>query len=215
MASCYLLLVDITLQQALDHLRRVGVLGIIEDVAREVYATNADRHDPAHGDDSGTFAQLVWRNIANLSYQRLQKAGHPVKKVAGGAIEVISGPWVLRIYKLPFVAPDKLAAKLEQISWEGSSARLRGAVANSSADRQLTLDKDPDWAESFAAAITQGHVRILHTGDPETGNCVIEIGLPRDNREEGRRGSMGPSSCTTTSTRHCLPPGVCRKQHGP
>jgi hypothetical protein len=184
-AFCYVLLVDITLQQALDALRRNGALEILEDVIREVYAANADRHDPAHGDDSGTFAQLVWRNIANLAFRRLQKAGHPVKKVAGGAIELISGPWVLRIYKLPLVAPDKLAAKLEQISWEGSSARLRGAVVNSSADSQLTLDREPDWAESFAKAITQAHVRVMHTGDPETGSYVIEIGLPRDNREGG------------------------------
>lgn len=184
-ALCYRPRVELTLQQAHADLQRAGVLQIIEDVAREVYATNADRHDPAHGDDSGTFAQLVWRNIANLAHQRLVKAGIRAKKVAGGALEVITGPWVLRIYKFPLVAPSKITAKLEQISWEGSTARLRGAVANSRPSKQLTFDETPEWATSFEAAIQQAHVRILHTGDAETGGCVIEIGLPRDNRNGG------------------------------
>jgi len=175
--------VEITLQQAVSDLRRA--LEIIRDVARDVYATNADRHDPSHGDDNGTFAQLVWRNIANLSFQKLTQAGIPVRRVAGGAIEVTSGPWVVRIYKFPLTAPDKVRDKLEQLSWDGSAARLRGAVLNSAPKNQLAFDQDPDWAESFAEAVRQGHVRIMHTGDPETGNCVIEVGLPRDNREGG------------------------------
>ncbi|MDX3113814.1 hypothetical protein [Streptomyces scabiei] len=174
---------EITLQQAMSDLQRV--LEIVRNVAREVYATNADRHDPSHGDDNGTFAQLVWRNIANLSFQKLNQAGIPVRKVAGGAIEVTSGSWVVRIYKFPLVAPDKVRDKLEQLSWDGSAARLRGAVLNSGPENQLTLDQDPDWAESFAEAVRQGHVRIMHTGDPETGNCIVEVGLPRDNREGG------------------------------
>jgi hypothetical protein len=175
--------VEITLQQAVSDLQRV--LEIVRDVACEVYATNADRHDPTHGDDNGTFAQLVWRNIANLSYQRLNQAGVPVRKVAGGAIEVISNPWVVRIYKFPLTAPTRVKDKLEQLRWDGSAARLRGAVLNSVMKGQLAFDHDPDWAESFAEAVWQGHVRIMHTGDPETGNCVIEVGLPRDNREGG------------------------------
>ncbi|WP_412078854.1 hypothetical protein ACLF6K_36235 [Streptomyces xanthophaeus] len=176
---------EITLQQAVGDLRLARALGIVRDVARDVYATNADRHDPSHGDDSGTFAQLVWRNIANLSFQRLNQAGIPVRKVAGGAIEIVAGPWVVRIYKFPLTAPGKVRDKLEQLSWDGSAARLRGAVANSSVMGQLGFDQDPDWAESFADAVRQGHVRVMHTGDPETGNCVIEVGLPRDNREGG------------------------------
>ncbi|MFJ4804632.1 hypothetical protein [Streptomyces murinus] len=174
---------DITLQQAVRDLQRV--LGIVRGVACEVYATNADRHDPSHGDDNGTFAQLVWRNIANLSFQKLNQAGIPVRRVAGGAIEVTSGSWVVRIYKFPLTAPDKVRDKLEQLSWNGSAARLRGAVLNSAPKGQLAFDQDSDWAESFAEAVRQGHVRIMHTGDPETGNCVIEVGLPRDNREGG------------------------------
>ncbi|MFB8176366.1 hypothetical protein ACFC8N_09835 [Streptomyces sp. NPDC055966] len=174
---------EIALQQAVSELQQV--LEIVRDVAREVYATNADRHDPSHGDDNGTFAQLVWRNIANLSFQRLNQAGIPVRRVAGGAIEVISGSWVVRIYKFPLTAPDKVRDKLEQLSWDGSAARLRGAVLNSSMKGQLAFDHDPDWADSFAEVVRQGHVRIMHTGDPETGNCVIEVGLPRDNREGG------------------------------
>ncbi|WP_369366420.1 hypothetical protein AB5L52_25490 [Streptomyces sp. CG4] len=174
---------EIALQQAVSDLQRV--LEIVRDVAREVYATNADRHDPSHGDDNGTFAQLVWRNIANLTFQKLNQAGIPVRRVAGGAIEVISGSWVVRIYKFPLTAPDKVRDKLEQLSWDGSSARLRGAVLNSATKGQLAFDHDPDWADSFAEVVQQGHVRIMHTGDPETGNCVIEVGLPRDNREGG------------------------------
>ncbi|MEU3705301.1 hypothetical protein AB0E82_23770 [Streptomyces anulatus] len=182
---CYVPSVEITLQQAVSDLRQAGVLEIVEDVACEVYATNADRHDPSRGDDNGTFAQLVWRNIANLCFQRLRQAGVPVRKVAGGAIEVISGPWVMRIYKFPLVAPSKVQEKIEQFRWDGSAARLRGAVANSVVSDQLSFDGDPEWADSFAVAVQQGHVRIVHTGDFETGNCAVEIGLPRDNREGG------------------------------
>ncbi|MFI9181135.1 hypothetical protein ACIGXG_02845 [Streptomyces goshikiensis] len=176
---------EITLQQAVSDPRLARALEIIRDVAREVYATNADRHDPSHGDDNGTFAQLVWRNIANLAFQRLNQAGVSVRKVVGGTIEIVVGPWVVRIYKFPLTAPGKVQDKLEQLSWDGSAARLRGAVVNSAMKDQLTFDQDPDWAESFAAAVRQGHVRVMHTGDPETGNCVIEVGLPRDNREGG------------------------------
>ncbi|MFD7782272.1 hypothetical protein ACFV4Q_04130 [Streptomyces nojiriensis] len=176
---------EITLQQAVSDPRLARALEIIRDVAREVYATNADRHDPSYGDDNGTFSQLVWRNIANLSFQRLNQAGISVRKVAGGAIEIVAGPWVVRIYKFPLTAPGKVRDKLEQLSWDGSAARLKGAVANSSIKGQLAFDQDPDWADSFADAVRQGHVRVVHTGDPETGNCVIEVGLPRDNREGG------------------------------
>ncbi|MFF4793618.1 hypothetical protein ACFY2M_28500 [Streptomyces sp. NPDC001276] len=91
----------------------------------------------------------------------------------------------MRIYKFPLTAPAKVRDKLEQLSWDGSAARLRGAVLNSATKGQLAFDQDPDWAESFAEAVRQGHVRIMHTGDPETGSCVIEVGLPRDNREGG------------------------------
>lgn len=177
--------VDMTLQQAMRDLRRDGVLGIIEEVTQQVYETNADRFEPAHGDDMGTFGQLTWRNIANLVRLRLVQAGIRARTVAGGAIEIVSGPWVVRFYKFPLTAPDKIPAALEKIRWDGSGPRLRGAVANSSAGVQLALGEEPESDLAFTPAITQGHVRIMHTGDPETGGCVIELGLPRDNRAGG------------------------------
>ncbi|WP_435178931.1 hypothetical protein [Actinacidiphila sp. bgisy145] len=176
---------DMTLEQAMKDLRRDGVLSIIEDVTKLVYETNADRYEPAHGDDLGTFGQLTWRNISNLARLRLVQAGIPARTVAGGAIEITSGRWVVRFYKFPLTASDKIPAKLEKIRWDGSGPRLRGAVANSSAGVQLVLGEASEWDSAFEATIMQGHVRIMHTGDPETGGCVIEIGLPRDNRAGG------------------------------
>ncbi len=181
-AFCYRRGVEITLQQAVSDLRRV--LEIIRDVAREVYATNADRHDPSHGDDNGTFAQLVWRNIANLSFQKLHQAGIPVRKVAGGAIEVISqhGPEGLQV---PAHCPWKGAGQARTAQLGRQRRSTSGSCAKQRGSGQMAFDQDPDWADSFAEAVRQGHVRIVHTGDPETGNCVIEVGLPRDNREGG------------------------------
>lgn len=174
-----------TLRQAMTDLRRDGVLGIVEEVTQQVYETNADRFEPEHGDDMGTFGQLTWRNIANLVHLRLVQAGIPARIVAGGAVEITSGPWVVRFYKFRFTTPDKVPAALEKVRWDGSAPRLRGAVANSSAGVQLALSEESEWDSAFAPAITQGHVRIMHTGDPETGGCVIELGLPRDNRAGG------------------------------
>lgn len=184
-AFCYVSSVDMTLRQAMTDLRRDGVLGIIEEVTQQVYETNADRFEPANGDDMGTFGQLTWRNIANLVRLRLVQAGIPTRTVAGGAIEITSGPWVVRFYKFGLTAPDKIPAALEKVRWDGSGPRLRGAVANSSSGVQLALSEESEWDSAFAPAIRQGHVRIMHTGDPETGGCVIELGLPRDNRAGG------------------------------
>ncbi|MEU8669273.1 hypothetical protein AB0C71_20530 [Streptomyces anulatus] len=176
---------DMTLRQAMTDLRRDGVLGIVEEVTQQVYETNADRFEPRFGDDMGTFGQQTWRNIANLVRLRLVQAGISARIVAGGAVEITSGPWVVRFYKFRFTTPDKIPAALEKVRWDGSSPRLRGAVANSSAGVQLALSEESGWDSAFAPAITQGHVRIMHTGDPETGGCVIELGLPRDNRAGG------------------------------
>ncbi|MET7903378.1 hypothetical protein ABZS86_18685 [Streptomyces sp. NPDC005355] len=176
---------DMTLEQAMKDLRRDGVLSIIEEVTQQVYETNADRYEPAHGDDLGTFGQLTWRNIANLVRARLVQAGIQAHTVAGGAVEIISGPWVVRFYKFRLTASDKVPAVLEKIRWDGSGPRLRGAVANSSAGVQLAFGEASEWDSAFEPTIRQGHVRIMHTGDPETGGCVIELGLPRDNRAGG------------------------------
>ncbi|MER5358829.1 hypothetical protein [Streptomyces sp. NPDC002785] len=176
---------DMTLRQAMTDLRRDGVLGIVEEVTQQVYETNADRFEPKFGDDAGTFGQQTWRNIANLVHLRLVQAGIPARIVAGGAVEITSGPWVVRFYKFRFTTSDKVPAALEKVRWDGSGPRLRGAVANSSAGIQLALSEASEWDSAFAPAITQGHVRIMHTGDPETGGCVIELGLPRDNRAGG------------------------------
>jgi hypothetical protein len=171
------------LGRARDALDRRGVLSAMTKIIAEVYVRNAARHDPVLGDDATTFGISTSRNIANLAVQRLNDRPGVSVRLVDTALEVLCGGYVLRQYKLPGVTRD---VSVNAISWDDSEAKLDGAVANS-ATGQLTLDADlEEGAGAFGAVVpAMRHLRLAHAADLENGQCVIYLGVPRDNRLGG------------------------------
>jgi hypothetical protein len=172
------------LGRACDVLGQRSVIDTMNGIVSEVYERNAARHDPVLGDDATTFGIMTSRNIANLAVQRLKDLPGVRARLVDTALEVLCDGYVLRQYKLPGVTCD---VSVDAMSWEDSEAKLDGAIENSSAG-QLALDADLEAGpEAFAAVVpVMRHLRLAHAGDLETGECVIYLGIPRDNREGGR-----------------------------
>lgn len=169
---------------ALDVLDERGLIPAMSKIISEVYERNAARHDPVLGDDATTFGITTSRNIANLAVLRLKDRPGVRARLVDTALEISCDGYVLRQYKLQ---GSKCGASVDAISWDDSDAKLDGAIANSSG-RQLTLDADHDGGpEAFAEVIpVKRHLVLAHVGDLETGECVIYLGIPRDNRDGGR-----------------------------
>lgn len=171
------------LDRAREALERHGVTPAMVKVVAEAYARNAARHDPALGDDAATFGITTSRNIANLAVARLTALPAVRARLVDNALEVLCDGYVLRQYKLP---GSTRQVSVDVISWEDSEAKLAGAVENSMS-RQLTLDADTEaGAAAFERVVpAMRHLRLAHAGDLDTGECVIYLGIPRDNRDNG------------------------------
>jgi len=171
------------LSRAGDALDQRGVSATMIKIIGEVYARNAARHDLVLGDDATTFGITTSRNIANLSVTRLKGLPGVRARLINTALEILCDGYVLRQYKLPGSTND---VSVDAVSWEDSEVKLDGAIENSSAG-QLTLDADLETgAEAFGAVVpVMRHLRLVHAGDLESGECVIYLGIPRDNRDGG------------------------------
>lgn len=173
---------DERLGRARDALERRGILADMTKIISAVYATNATRYDPVLGDDQTTFGITTSRNIANLAVQQLQSRPGVRARMIDTALEILCDGYILRQYKLAGTTRD---VSVSSISWDDSEAKLDGAIENSS--RQLTLDADLDAGVAVFGGIVppMRHLRLVHAGDLETGECVIYLGIPRDDRDGG------------------------------
>lgn len=200
------------LERARDALDRRGVIAAMTKIISEVYGRNAARHDQVLGDDATTFGITTSRNIANLAVLRLNQMPGVSARLIDTALEVLCGGYVLRQYKLPGAARD---VSVNAISWEDSDAKLDGAVANS-ATGQLSLDADlAEGAGAFGRVMpAMRHLRLAHAADLDTGDCVIYLGIPRDNRVGGLPwfdvtvvfGDSGPAEQDAGRTGDPVPP---------
>ncbi|GIG86598.1 hypothetical protein [Plantactinospora endophytica] len=154
-----------------------GVLGRLGRLIQQVYRRAADRHEPELGDDAMSFGTTVWRNLTNLGKAEFDALDGIVVRVEDNSLEIVCAGYVVRLYSLQ--------GGIESIRWEGSEARLGGAVENSR-DGQLAFDDEGQFPEVFAGVLPpKRHIRVAHTGDIVTGEAVAYIGLPRDNRDSG------------------------------
>lgn len=171
------------LDSAVGILERFRVLSAMTTIVGEVYLRNTARHDPALGDDATTFGITTSRNIANLAIPRLRGLPGVGARQVDSALEILCAGYVLRQYKLPGTTLD---VSVNAITWDDSEAKLDGAIENS-ATGQLTLDADHEAGpQAFGAAVPpMRHLRLVHAGDMETGECVVYIGVPVDNRAGG------------------------------
>ncbi|MFF5074220.1 hypothetical protein ACFY2R_24205 [Micromonospora olivasterospora] len=169
------------LSEAVATLGKNGVLAPLADLIRQVYWRAADRHEPDLGDDAMSFGTTVWRNLTNLG--AAQFAGLPGvdARIEDNSLEILCAGYIVRLYSLQGGA----GASVESIRWEGSEARLGGAVENSRGG-QLALDDEEQFPEAFTGVVPRRrHVRIAHAGDIDTGEALAYLGLPRDNRDGG------------------------------
>ncbi|WP_329106777.1 hypothetical protein OG792_01975 [Micromonospora sp. NBC_01699] len=154
-----------------------GVLDRLGRLIQQVYRRAADRHEPELGDDAMSFGTTVWRNLVHLGQAEFNGVDGVRARLDDNSLEILCAGYVVRLYSLQ--------GGIESIRWEGSEARLGGAVENSR-DRQLAFDDEGQFPEVFAGVVPpKRHVRIAHTGDIATGEAVAYIGLPRDNRDGG------------------------------
>lgn len=154
-----------------------GVLDRLGRLIQQVYRRAADRHEPELGDDAMSFGTTVWRNLVHLGQAEFNGVDGVRARLDDNSLEILCAGYVVRLYSLQ--------GGIESIRWEGSEARLGGAVENSR-DRQLAFDDEGQFPEVFAGVLPpKRHVRIAHTGDIATGEAVAYIGLPRDNRDGG------------------------------
>jgi hypothetical protein len=163
------------LAEAVAALDDHGVLERLSDLIRQVYRRNADRHEPDLGDDAMSFGTQVWRNLTNLGAAHFDDLDGVTARVGDNSLEILCAGYVVRLYSLQ--------GSVESIRWEGSEARLAGAVENSRDAERTLADAAPDV---FAGVLPpKRHVRVAHTGDLTTGEATAYIGLPRDNRDGG------------------------------
>ncbi|GAA3725687.1 hypothetical protein GCM10022225_03280 [Plantactinospora mayteni] len=165
------------LDDAVAVLDERGVLDRLGRLIQQVYRRAADRHEPELGDDAMSFGTTVWRNLTNLGKAEFDGLDGIRVRLEDNSLEVLCAGYVVRLYSLP--------GGIESIRWEGSEARLGGAVENSR-DGQLAFDDEGQFPEVFADVVpSKRHVRVAHTGDIVTGEAVAYLGLPRDNRDSG------------------------------
>lgn len=165
------------LDDAVAVLDERGVLEPLGGLIRQVYRRAADRHEPELGDDAMSFGTTVWRNLTNLGKASFDGVDGVRVRVEDNSLEILCAGYVVRLYSLQ--------GGIESIRWEGSEARLGGAVENSR-DGQLAFDDAEQFPEVFAGVVPpKRHLRVAHTGDITTGEATAYLGLPRDNREGG------------------------------
>ncbi|NJC70860.1 hypothetical protein HC031_14200 [Planosporangium thailandense] len=169
------------LGEAVTVLSERGVLGRLAELIQQVYRRTADRHEPDLGDDAMSFGTTVWRNLVNLGAAAFQDLPCVETRIEDNSLAILSAGYVLRLYSLQ----GGLDSNVQSIRWEGSEARLGGAVENSQAE-QLALDDDGQFGPAFVGVVPRKrHLRVAHAGDIATGEAVAYIGLPRDNRDGG------------------------------
>ncbi|MEH1099167.1 hypothetical protein [Micromonospora sp. CPCC 205561] len=165
------------LDDAVAVLDERGVLEPLGGLIRQVYRRATDRHEPELGDDAMSFGTTVWRNLTNLGKATFDGVDGVRVRLEDNSLEILCAGYVVRLYSLQ--------GGIESIRWEGSEARLGGAVENSR-DGQLAFDDDEQFPEVFAGVVPpKRHLRVAHTGDIATGEATAYLGLPRDNREGG------------------------------
>ncbi|MEU7171461.1 MULTISPECIES: hypothetical protein [Micromonospora] len=169
------------LSEAVAILDEGGALTPLADLIRQVYRRAADRHEPELGDDAMSFGTTVWRNLTNLGVAQFAGLPGVDARIEDNSLEILCAGYIVRLYSLQ----GGTGASVESIRWEGSEARLGGAVENSR-HGQLALDDEEQFPDTFAGVVPRRrHVRIAHAGDIDTGEAVAYLGLPRDNRDGG------------------------------
>lgn len=147
-------------------------------VIRRVYEDNAERHDPAVGDDATTFGFILYRNSWFQLEQEVALLDSFTSARPSGSL-VITGQGVrLHVYRFGNDASVNIDGfRLD----EESQSVTKQMIARSNAD-QMALDfadaeeslplSDPTLVEDLRDLV------IVHAGNPDDGCCRIWLGAP-------------------------------------
>lgn len=141
---------------------------------RRAYAVNASRHDPAVGDDSITFGNLVYRN----SWFFIEEA------VAGDmawqtsrpdqSLLITDGHYRFHVYRC---GADE-HVDLNSFSLDsGGASHTKYSIAASNSGVQLAFDLFPSVGSEVCPGKFSEFV-IVHAGNPDDACCSVWVGVP-------------------------------------
>lgn len=175
---------DYGLETALKLLSRDAVLGQLCQLVTRVRRVNADRQEPALGDDTVSLATQNWRNIINL-LERHFEGRATVKAIRPkNSFQLVTHGYTVSVYGVPTNDPQAVA-------WRHSGVKQGLAVANSAMagdgeHENLTFD-DILFEDGLSedAGLKAHHVVIVHWADQDARTVRLWAGLPRDNTKGG------------------------------
>lgn len=172
------------LDRAVSDVERGEVLAQTCRTIAEVRRQNADRQEPALGDDNVSLAAQNWRNIVNLLERRFagRAAVKPIRP--RNSFQLLVGGYTVNVYAVASGDP-------EAIAWSTSGLKQDLASANSAlageGDHQVLSFDDVLYEDgaSDAPAMRANRLVIVHWADADAALVRLWIGLPRDNAAGG------------------------------
>lgn len=175
---------DYGLETALQVLRRDAVLGDLCQVVARVRRANADRQEPALGDDAVSLATQNWRNIVNQLVRHFEGREGVKPTRPKNSFQLVTRGYTVSVYGLPTSDP-------QAISWRYSGLKQELAMANSAMAgdgeyENITFD-DVLFEDGLSgdAGLKAHHVVVVHWADQDGHTVRIWAGLPRDNTKSG------------------------------
>jgi hypothetical protein len=176
--------IDYGLDRAIEGVERGDVLAQACRTVVEVRRKNADRQEPALGDDNVSLAAQNYRNIINLLERQFEGrvAVRPMRP--RNSFQLIVGGYTINVYAVA-------AADPEAITWSSSGIKQGLASANSAlvgdGDHQILSLDDALFEDGGNAEppISANRLVLVHWADADAAQVRLWIGFPRNNSAGG------------------------------
>lgn len=180
--------VEYGLRDLESHWQRAGVLTLVSEVISDVRRRNADRQEPALGDDAMSQGMLNWRNIGNRLEKRVAEL--PGLRVIRpqNSLQLLVERHAVSVYGLSSADP-------QSIKWNGSGMKSALARANSavvgdgplqySLFDETSANMVDDGARLDDDVLQPANVCFAHWASPDGQSVRIWMGFPRDNSRGG------------------------------
>lgn len=176
---------DYGLDRAVKDVERGGVLAETCRTVVTVRRQNADRQEPALGDDNFTLAAQNHRNVGNLlerSFAGRATVRHT--RPRSNSYQLVVGGYTINVYALPSGDP-------ESIAWSTSGLKQELASSNSALagdrDHQILSFDDVLYedGDSDVPGIGANRLVLVHWADADASQVRLWVGFPRDNTNGG------------------------------
>ena len=172
------------LDRALQELSREAVLGQLCQIVAQVRHANADRQEPALGDDAVSLAALNWRNIVNQLARHFDGRASVKAIRPQNSFQLQAFGYTVNVYGLPSGDP-------QSIVWKYSGIKQGLAMSNSAmtgeGDHEILTFDDVLFEDGLTdePALKAKHLVVVHWADRDASVVRIWAGLPRDNTRGG------------------------------